>query len=78
MHKVVLHERHFVDPDDEDMHTQNVENMWMRAKHKLRRQFGTSRDLFPSYIHEFVFRNLLKNSDVFSEFVVAVTESYPF
>ena len=49
----------------------------MRAKRKLRRQFGTSRDLFPSYIHEFVFRNLVKNSDVFSEFLVAVNESYP-
>jgi len=59
MHKVVVHERHFVDPHDEDIHTQNVENMWMCAKRKLRRQFGTSRDLFPSYIHGFVFRNLV-------------------
>jgi len=28
-----------------------VENMWIRAKQKLKRQFGNSRDLFPSYLH---------------------------
>jgi hypothetical protein len=33
----------FVNPD---IHTQNIENMWMRVKRKLRRQFGTSRALF--------------------------------
>jgi len=32
-----------------DIHTQNIENMWMRLKRKLRRQFGTSRALFQTY-----------------------------
>ena len=54
VHSVIVHQRHFVDPDDPDVHTENIENMWMRAKRKLRRQFGTFRDLFPSYIHELV------------------------
>jgi len=51
MHSVVIHEQHFVDPNDLDIHTQTVENLWMRAKRKLRRQYGTSRELFPSYLH---------------------------
>ena len=53
MHDVIVHERHFVQPDDEHIHIQNVENMWMRAKHKLKRQFGTTRELFPTYLSEF-------------------------
>jgi len=48
MHSVIVHQRHFVDPADADVHTEHVENMWMRAKRKLQRQFGTSHALFPS------------------------------
>jgi hypothetical protein len=46
-HKVVIiHEENFVDPEDPEVHTQNIENTWMRCKRKLRRQFGTSTNLF--------------------------------
>ena len=51
--------------------------MWMRVKRKLRRQVGTSRDLFPTYMHEFMFRNSLKNKELFSEFLVRIATSYP-
>src|SRR6218665_2664958 len=37
MHSVVIHERNFVAPDDDMVHTQNIENTWMRAKRKLKR-----------------------------------------
>jgi len=78
-HAVVVHQHHFVDPNDAQVHTQTVENMWMRAKRKLRRQYGTSRALFESYLHEFMFRNLLRdNKDlVFSHILSAISESYP-
>ena len=33
-HSVVVHERHFVDPDHLAIHTQLIENTWMRAKKK--------------------------------------------
>jgi len=36
-HSVVVHQDNYVDPNEQDTHTQNVENMWMRAKKKLRR-----------------------------------------
>lgn len=42
-HPVVIHDRHFANQTDTQIHTQNVENLWMRAKRKLKRQFGTSR-----------------------------------
>jgi transposase-like protein len=54
-HSVIIHERNF-EPDNHEVHTQNIENMWMHAKRKLK-QFGTSRALFPSYLHEFLYRN---------------------
>jgi len=76
-HEVIIHQQHFVDPWNEDIHTENIENMWMRAKRKLRRQFGTSRNLFPSYLHEFKYRNYYRDTDVFSNFVVDVSDSYP-
>jgi len=76
-HDVVTHQRNFVDPADSEIHMENVENMWMRAKRKLRRQCGTSRPLFTSYLHEFVFRNKFRNSDMFVTFLNIVSQNYP-
>ena len=41
-HSVIVHERNFVDPIGPGVHAQLIENTWMRAKQKLRRQHGTS------------------------------------
>lgn len=76
-HSVIVHQQHFVDPNDADIHTQNIENCWMRAKRKLKRQFGTSRALFPSYLHEFVFRNRFRGQDMFAVFLQTVADNYP-
>ncbi|GFN80984.1 hypothetical protein PoB_000749000 [Plakobranchus ocellatus] len=79
-HAVVIHQRHFVDRDDLDVHTQNIENTWMRAKRKIKRQFGTSRDLFPTYLYyEFMWRNRFRNSrSCFGHFVTSVNNIYTF
>ena len=58
-HDVIVRHEHFVDPNDDAIHTQNVEKLWMRVKRKLRRQFGTSETLFTSHLYEFVQRFLL-------------------
>ena len=76
-HDVVIHERNFVDPKDADIHTQNIENMWMRAKRKLKRQFGTHRHLFQSYLSEFQWRSHNKEN-TFEHFIVSITTLYPF
>lgn len=75
-HSVVVHQHHFVDPTDAEVHTQNVANLWMRAKRKLKRQFGTSRALFPSYLHEFVYRNQFLQQNLFPSFVVFIGDNY--
>lgn len=75
-HSVVVHQHNFVNPDDDSVHTQNIENLWMRAKRKLKRQFGTSRALFPSYLHEFVYRNCFRADDMHKSFLVTLGENY--
>ena len=52
LHDVVVHQHNFVDTNNADIHTQNIDNLWMRAKRKLRRQFGTTRALFDTYLEE--------------------------
>ena len=77
-HDVIVHHEHFVDPNDDAIHTQNVENLWMRVKRKLRRQFGTSETLFTSHLHEFVWRERHKNSAAFSAFICSLTRQHTF
>ena len=63
---VIVHEQNFIDPQDPEVHTQNVEDLWMRAKRKICRQLGTSNALFPSYLHEFIWHNsILDKTDTF-------------
>lgn len=70
-HQVVIHQRNFVNPENLSIHTQNVENMWMRIKSKMKKQFGTSDNLFPSYLEEFMWRNKF-SSDKFGHFLCAI------
>lgn len=76
-HDVVVHEQNFVDPADPEIHTNNVENMWMRAKYKLKRQFGTYRKLFPSYLREFCWRNSI-GRDPFAMIIQHIVKQHPF
>ena len=75
---MIIHERHFVDPDDRNIHTQLIENTWMRAKKKLKRQHGTSVALFKftSYIHEFIWRNHYK-TNLFAQRLIDIRDMYP-
>jgi transposase-like protein len=62
---------------DPNIHTNGVEGMWMQAKRKLKRQFGTSRTLFPSYLNEFMWQNTFRQADKLSAFLVSVAETFP-
>ena len=78
-HDVVIHEANFVNPNDRDVHTNNVENMWMRGKRQLKRMFGTSDTLFPTYLVEFMWRERFKeHQDRYFECMVhCIRQSYP-
>ena len=74
-HSVIVDERNFVDPNEPDVHTQLIENTWMRAKQKLRRQHGTSVKLFASYMAEFMWRCRVGNKK-FAELILAIGQLY--
>ena len=78
LHDVIVHDQHFVDPDNPTIHTNNVENMWMRAKRKLKRQFGTSEALFPLYLSEFLWRNMYRDDrqHLLSRLLTCIREQY--
>lgn len=52
-HYTVNHSEHFVCPISL-VHTNHIENMWMRAKKKFRRMHGTTHTLFDSYLEEWL------------------------
>lgn len=73
-HQVIIHQENFVDPENEDVHTQTIESLWSRVKRKFKRQYGTSQALFPSYVHEFMWRNSHKNH--FSAILIWIAQQY--
>ena len=76
-HSVIVHERNFVDPIEPGVHTQVIENTSMRAKQKLRRQHGTSVELFALYMAEFMWRCRVGDNK-FAELILAIRQQYPF
>ena len=75
-HDVVVHQRNFVDPADETIHTQNIGITWQCAKRKHKRQYGTSHVLFTSYLSEYHGRNKYGNLNVFGELINTKREFY--
>ena len=80
----VLHQENFINPNNPDVHTQNIENLshllsWMGAKKSFVDKVvtSTSEALFTSYLHEFVWRNSVANKDlIFNEFLKLVMLTY--
>src|SRR6218665_2250413 len=52
------------------VHTQNIENTWMRAKRTLKRQFGTSGAPFHTCLDEFMWRCSFESKNYFGQLVL--------
>jgi hypothetical protein len=75
-HETVNHTLHFVDPNDPTLHTNTVEGSWGNCKTKFRAMHGTSDELFESYLQDFLFRRLYKDTH-FASFMFWVQHYYP-
>ena len=75
-HDVIIHEQNFVDPHNRNIHTQNVESMWSRAKRMFRKMYGTSRALFESYLVEFMWRESFGRDNPFSAILCNIADQY--
>lgn len=76
LHEVIIHDENFVDPNDSEVHTQNVEGMWSVLKRFLRKH-GTHRSPHEfEYVAEFFFR--WGKEDIFKEFFDLLKIKYPF
>lgn len=73
-HLVVNHSEHFVDPDT-GAYTQRVENMWMRAKMRNKKECGTARHLLDDYLSEFMWRSKYGKSS-FSNILEHIKQFY--
>ena len=72
-HEVILHQENFVDELYDDIHTQNIENLWMRMKMKIRRQYGTIKRLLSSYMGELMWRVRFNEGRAFNNFLVTLS-----
>jgi len=67
IHKVVNHSVNFVDRNNSEIHTQNIENLWRCLRRFLHGRSNYSRRHLLSYIHEFIFRK--SSVDCFETFL---------
>ncbi len=74
-HFTVNHTHNFVDPNTGAM-TQHVESMWQKAKQAHKARYGTDRDLLPTYLNEFMWRQRFGASP-FRHIVEHITQVYP-
>ena len=75
-HEVIVHKKEFVNSDFPEIHTQNIENLWMRSMRKLKHQFGTGKHLLSSYLIEFVWRQRINKSKSFQHILIAIGELF--
>ena len=76
-HDVIIHEDNFVDPNNPDIHPQNIESMWSRAKGMFRQMYATSRGLFDTYLAEFMWRITFGRDEPFSAILCNIAQQYP-
>ena len=58
--------------------SQHTENVWMRAKRMLRRQFGTTMALFDTYLEEFMWEQRHKeHKQRLAALLVCTRQQYP-
>ena len=75
-HEIINHKFEFVSSNDPMIHTENIENLWMRLKRKLKYQFGTKKEHFPLYIGDFMWRQYFQRQSLFQSFILTISDQF--
>ena len=59
------------------VHTQAIESYWNVAKRRLKAMSGTTVDMLPSYLDQFMWENRYGGEDCFDNILLHITERYP-
>ncbi|KAG0440422.1 hypothetical protein DMUE_1762 [Dictyocoela muelleri] len=71
-HQTVNHSENFINPENADVHTQNIESLWSSLKRFLRSRNLNNRERISHYISEFTFRKYHKNKTPKDLFLILV------
>lgn len=81
IHGTVNHSRNFVNPNNRQSHTQNIESVWSKIKRDMRRRIGRmTNNRMETHLTEYMWRSRHNNSpqDLLSDFIRAVNTFYHF
>lgn len=76
-HHQVNHSENFVNPDDSNIHTQNIENRWNCMKKFIKKKGTNIQKHLEEYITEYLYKRKFKN-DVFEQFILDISNKYRF
>ena len=77
VHWKVNHSLNFVNPSNQDAHTQTIESCWGRLKKVYRIRNGTSNQLFSSYMNQFIFQSRFPYPTTFGHILFYIHQDYP-
>ena len=73
----VNHRLFFVDPNDNQVHTQGIEATWGALKRSLKHLSGTHSEMLPTYLYQYLFRRYHSNEKIFQHLLEQIRIQYP-
>lgn len=59
------------------VHTQTIESNWQKLKSSMKKLQGTTRELMPTYLFQYMFKKAHENTKMWNNFWFAVSVQYP-
>ena len=76
-HHKVNHSENFLNPEDEDIHTQNIENRWNWMKKFVKKKVENIQKHLEEYILEYLYNKKFENN-IYEQFLVDISNKYQF
>ncbi len=64
-------------PGQPPIHTQTIESTWSDVKRKMKHLKGTSANMWPTYLFQYMFRKAHNGQNIFGNFWFTVGIQYP-